>query len=69
MKTCNASRVIEPRFEARSANLVGETKVDRGNLLFSRMCARGNAPRRIKTPLMAFAQSATHHDAFAGHSA
>jgi len=69
MKSCNASRVIEPRFEARSANLVGETKVDRGNLLFSRMCAGANAARRIKTPLMAFAQSANHHDAFAGHSA
>jgi len=73
MKIRNASRVIEPRFEARSANLVGETKVDRENLsLFSQMCAGRNAPERIssesfsrvKSPLMPFAQTATHHAAF-----
>jgi len=69
METCNASRVIEPRFEARSANLVGETKVDRGNLFFPRMCAGANAPWRTKSPLMAFAQPANHHEAFTGHSA
>ena len=69
METCNASRVIEPRFEARSANLVGETKVDCGNLLFLQMCAGANDARRIKSPLMAFAQPANHHDAFTGHSA
>ncbi len=50
MKICNASRVIEPRFEARSANLVGETKVDCEDLsLFSQMCAGRNAPERINS--------------------
>jgi len=61
--------VIEPRSEARSANLVGETKVDSGDLLFSQMCAEANAPRRTKSPLMAFAQPANHHDAPISYSA
>ena len=69
MKTCNASRVIEPLFEARSANLVGETKVDCGNQSFPQMCAGPNGSQRIKTPLMAFAQSANHHDAVTVDSA
>jgi hypothetical protein len=72
MKNCNASRVIEPRKHSgrRSANLVGETKVDRGNLSFPQMCAEGNAldestPKvfGVKSPLMASAQQANHHDA------
>jgi hypothetical protein len=49
--------------EVRSANLVGETKVDRRSLWFLRMCAGANVPERTKSPLMAFAQSANHHDA------
>jgi hypothetical protein len=67
--TRTASRVIESRIEARSANLVGETKVDCEDLLFSRMCAGVNAPRRTKSPLMAFAQPANRHEAFISHSA
>jgi hypothetical protein len=69
MKTCNASRVIEFRkaFGARSANLVGETKVDRGNQSFPQMCVRRG--ERIKSPLMALAQLANHHDAVTGYSA
>jgi hypothetical protein len=65
----HASRVIEPRFEARSANLVGETKVDTGNRWFSQMCVRRG--ERTKSPLMAFAQSANRHDKFisVSHSA
>src|SRR5215510_11748752 len=69
MKTCNASRVIEPRIETRSANLVGETKVDCEDLLFSQMCAGVNAPWRTKSPLMAFAQKANRHEAFISQSA
>ena len=42
--TRTTSRVIESRIEARSANLVGETKVDCEDLLFSRMCAGVNEP-------------------------
>jgi len=63
------SRVIEPRIGARSANLVGETKVDGRNLWFLPMCAGANASERINSPLMAFAQSANRHDAFTSHSA
>jgi len=63
------SRVIESRIEARSANLVGETKVDCEDLLFSRMCAGVNAPLLTKSPLMAFAQSANRHEAFISYSA
>ena len=55
--------------EARSANLVGETKVDCENLSFSQMCAGENASRRTKSPLMAFAQPANRHDAFISNSA
>ena len=68
-KRCIASRVIEPRIEARSANLVGETKVDGRSLWLPQMCAEANAPRRTKSPLMAFAQSANRHDAFISYSA
>jgi hypothetical protein len=64
LNTRTTSRVTEPRIETRSANLVGETKVDCGNLLFLQMCAGVNAPRRTKSPLMAFAQPANRHDAF-----
>jgi hypothetical protein len=70
MKTCNASRVIAPRSEVRSANLVGDTKVDRGNRWFPQMCVRRPGERinsesfsRVKSPLMPFAQKANHHDA------
>jgi hypothetical protein len=50
MKTCNASRVIEPstllaKCWVRSANLVGETKVDRGNQSFPQMCVRRGGER------------------------
>jgi hypothetical protein len=69
LNTRTASRLIEPRFEAWSANLVGETKVDRGNLLFLQMCAEANASRRTKSHLMAFAQPANRHDAFISYSA
>jgi hypothetical protein len=60
--------VIEPLTEVRSANLVGETKVDRGDLWFSQMCAGTNASERIKSPLMAFA-AADRHDALISYSA
>jgi hypothetical protein len=60
--------VIEPLTEVRSANLVGETKVDRGDQWFSQMCAGPNAPERTKSPLMAFA-AANRHDAFPSYSA
>jgi hypothetical protein len=62
------SRVIEPKVEARSANLVGETKVDRGNLGFPQMCAGTNAPERSNSPLMAFA-AANRHEVFTSYSA
>jgi hypothetical protein len=39
LNTRTTSRVIERDIKARSANLVGETKVDCGNLSFSQMCA------------------------------
>jgi hypothetical protein len=75
MKTCNASRVIEPstllaKCWVRSANLVGETKVDRGNQSFPQMCVRRGGERinpeafRGKSPLMPLAQKATHYDTF-----
>lgn len=66
MKT--TSRVIEPRIEARSANLVGETKVDGGDLWFRPMCAEANGLERTKSPLMAFA-AANRHDTFVSYSA
>ena len=37
LNTRTTSRVIEPDIKARSANLVGETKVGCGNLSFSQM--------------------------------
>jgi hypothetical protein len=69
VNTRKTSRVTESRIEARSANLVGETKVDCGDLLFPQMCAGVNASRRTKSPLMAFAQPANRHDAFISISA
>ena len=63
LKIQTTSRVIEPRIEARSANLVGETKVDGGDLWSLPMCAGANVPGRTKSPLMAFA-TANHHDSF-----
>ena len=65
----SASRVTKPRIEARSANLVGETKVDSGSLSLPRMCAGINPSQRTKSPLMAFAQPANRHDAFISYSA